>query len=291
MEIKLRLESEKDHNVTENIMRESFWNHNQPGCDEHFILHQLRLTSSFIPELSWVAESGDQIVGSIVYSKGEVTNYNSEKFEILFLGPMGVLPEWKNQGIEEKLVDQTLKLAAEMRFSAVAAFGDLEFFSRFGFVNSNQYKIRAADDKKSHPLLIKDFSSDKLEKISGRFSLNPVFDVDQTALAEFDANFPHKEKKETLQQDEISIQHSEIQWKCYNRIGGFLMGSFIALILFGIPESWLDDGLRLTLMLVVVLFVPRFLEKRLKKDLHLGRYWMAGTLAAGILFYILLHII
>jgi predicted N-acetyltransferase YhbS len=291
MEIKLRLESEKDHNVTENVIRESFWNHDQPGCEEHFILHQLRLTASFIPDLSWVAEIGDQIVGSIVYSKGEVINYNSEKFEIIFLGPMGVLPEWRNHGIEEKLIDHTLKLAEELGFSVVATFGDLEFFSRFGFVNSNQYRIRAIDYKNSHPLLIKGFFPDKLEKISGRLTLNPVFDVDQPALAEFDANFPHKEKKVTHQLDEISMHHQEIKWKRYNRIGGFLMGALIALILFGIPESWLDDGLRLTIMLVVVLFVPRFLEKRLKRDLRLGRYWMAGTLAAGILFYILLHFI
>ena len=195
------------------------------GCDEHFILHQLRLTASFIPDLSWVAEIGDQIVGSIVYSKGEVINYNSEKFEIIFLGPMGVLPEWRNHGIEEKLIDHTLKLAEELGFSVVATFGDLEFFSRFGFVNSNQYRIRSIDYKNSHPLLIKGFFPDKLEKISGRLTLNPVFDVDQPALAEFDANFPHKEKKVTHQLDEISMHHQEIKWKRYNRIGGFLMGA------------------------------------------------------------------
>ena len=289
MEIKLRLESEKDHDAVENVIREAYWNKNQPGCEEHFILHLLRLTPAYIPELSWVAESGEQIVGSITYSKGEVINFNSEKFDILFLGPVGVLGEWQNQSIEEKLLNHTLKLAMEMSFSAVAVIGDPDYFHRFGFVNSDQYHIRTAEEKNANLLLIKSFSPEKMEKMSGRLSLDSVFVVDQNALAEFDKRFPFKEKKEVLKQDESAFLLIEKKWKLYNQLGGILMGALIALILFGIPQSWLDDGLRLTIMLVVVLFVPRFFEKRLKRDLRLGRYWMAGTLAAGILFYILVH--
>jgi predicted N-acetyltransferase YhbS len=40
-----------------------------PGCNEHFILHNLRNSNDFIPELDFVAEKEGRIVGQIVYSR------------------------------------------------------------------------------------------------------------------------------------------------------------------------------------------------------------------------------
>ena len=54
------------------MVREAFWNLYAPGCGEHFILHNLRKSSDFIPELDFVAEKERQIVGQIVYSRGVI---------------------------------------------------------------------------------------------------------------------------------------------------------------------------------------------------------------------------
>jgi predicted N-acetyltransferase YhbS len=42
MNIKIRLENEKDHKEVENLTREAFWDLHQPGCDEHLLAHKLR---------------------------------------------------------------------------------------------------------------------------------------------------------------------------------------------------------------------------------------------------------
>ena len=42
MDINLRLEEEKDHRFVEELTREAFWNVHVPGCDEHFLIHNLR---------------------------------------------------------------------------------------------------------------------------------------------------------------------------------------------------------------------------------------------------------
>ena len=48
---------------TEHVTREAFWNYFVPGCHEHYLLHIMRVSPSFIPELDAVAVHGSRIVG------------------------------------------------------------------------------------------------------------------------------------------------------------------------------------------------------------------------------------
>ena len=66
MDIIFRPEEEKDFKIVENLTREAFWNVYRPGCNEHFILHNLRKSQAFIKELDFVAEVDGSIVGNIV---------------------------------------------------------------------------------------------------------------------------------------------------------------------------------------------------------------------------------
>ena len=70
MNIVFRLETESDYFETEK-MTEAFWDLYKPGCNEHFVLHQLRKSPDFIPELDYVAVDNGTLVGNIVYSKGD----------------------------------------------------------------------------------------------------------------------------------------------------------------------------------------------------------------------------
>jgi len=88
----LRLEEEKDFKIVENITREAFWNVYKPGCNEHFILHNLRNSQAFIKELDFVAEMDGSVVGNIVYSKGKVVDDDGMEHEVIGFGPISVLP-------------------------------------------------------------------------------------------------------------------------------------------------------------------------------------------------------
>ena len=52
----IRLERKEDHRIVENLVRESFWNDNRPGCLEHYVINQLRNDDAFIHELDFVME-------------------------------------------------------------------------------------------------------------------------------------------------------------------------------------------------------------------------------------------
>ena len=78
MTIKLRTEQPADYAETEHVTREAFWNHYSPGCNEHYLLHIMRGSPSFIPELDVVAVHGGRIVGNIVYAKsGQMAGRNA----------------------------------------------------------------------------------------------------------------------------------------------------------------------------------------------------------------------
>ena len=70
MNMIIRNEKEEDYRAVEELTREAFWNLYVPGCAEHFVLHSLRNSRDFIPELDFIAEKEGQIVGQIAYSRG-----------------------------------------------------------------------------------------------------------------------------------------------------------------------------------------------------------------------------
>ena len=75
LKINLTIRNEKvcDYRAVEELVREAFWNLYVPGCNEHFVLYNLRNSSDFIPELDFIAEKEGQIVGQIAYSRGNIS--------------------------------------------------------------------------------------------------------------------------------------------------------------------------------------------------------------------------
>jgi len=58
----IRLETEKDYRVVEELTREAFWNVYKPGADEHYFVHMMRSHPDFIPELALVLEKDGEII-------------------------------------------------------------------------------------------------------------------------------------------------------------------------------------------------------------------------------------
>ena len=71
-DIKIRREESADERITEEIIREAFWNVYKPGWDEQYLAHNLRRSPDFIAPLNLVAAVNRQIVGSIMYTKSKI---------------------------------------------------------------------------------------------------------------------------------------------------------------------------------------------------------------------------
>ena len=199
----IRNEKASDYRVVEELVREAFWNLYVPGCNEHFVLHNLRNSSDFIPELDFVAEEEGQIVGQIAYSRGNISYTWGVEEEVISFGPVSVLPAFQRQGIGSALINHTINLAQKMGFSAICIYGDPRYYSRFGFRCAEKYEIKTADDKFAVALQVLELRQGVLDNKPGRFIESAAFEVDENEFAKYEATFPFKEKAETDSQWEF----------------------------------------------------------------------------------------
>jgi len=200
----IRNEKEKDNRDVEQLIREAFWNLYVPGCNEHFVLHNLRNSNDFIPVLDFVAELEGQIVGQIAYSRGIIQYKQGEK-EIISFGPVSVLPAFQKRGIGRALIIHTINLARDMGYPAICIYGDPRYYGRFGFRCAERYAIKTADDKFAIALLALELKQSVLNNIQGRFIESTAFSVDENESTQYDAEFPFKEKTEMESQLEFKL--------------------------------------------------------------------------------------
>ena len=201
----IRNEQKEDYRAVEQLVREAFWNLYVPGCNEHFVLHNLRKSKDFVPELDFVAEREGQIVGQIVYSRGIIKGKGTNEEEVIGFGPLSVLPAFQKQGIGGALITHTADLARDMDYPAICIYGDPRYYSRFGFRCAEKYDIKTAGDKFAVALQVLELRQRALSRISGRFIESAAFTVNETAFAQYDATFPSKEKQETESQREFRL--------------------------------------------------------------------------------------
>lgn len=162
-------EEAKDFFTVENLVRETFWNVYQPGCDEHFIVKHYRSNPDFIKELSLVLEVDDKIIGYIMYSKAQIDCNDGTKLDVATFGPLAIYPDFQRQGFGKILVDYSLEKAKELGIPCVLICGSGEFYGKSGFVPSTTKGIRYADDSERDApyFLCKELKEDFLKDIFG----------------------------------------------------------------------------------------------------------------------------
>lgn len=197
MDILIRLEEENDFRNVEHITREAFWDVYRPGCCEHLVVHKIRKVPAFIKELSYVACEDDKVVGNIIYSRAKVVNQENKEFEVLCMGPLGVLPSCQGKGIGSLLMNYTIQKAKEQGFKAIIIFGNPDYYRRFGFVNAEKYGIQTSSGENFDAFMALEQFDGALDGINGKFYDDKVFDVKDEELEVFDKGFPYKEKHVT----------------------------------------------------------------------------------------------
>ena len=123
----IRSETKEDYYSTELMTMRAFWNVYGPGCNEHFLVHILRESKDYLPELSLVAEADGEIVGTIMYSKAKVLDGDREH-EVIAFGPLCVDPLYTNSGVGKRLLDESVSLAREAGYSGIIIFGEPEYY-------------------------------------------------------------------------------------------------------------------------------------------------------------------
>ncbi len=194
LHVELRPEQPTDCRETESVTRAAFWNRYVPGCNEHYLVHVMRHSPDFVPGLDVVAVHNGAIVGHVAYAKALIRGDDGEDREVLTLGPISVLPEHQRQGVGGALIEHTARLARDMGFRAVLLCGDPAYYGRRGFVPAESFGIRTADDMYAAALQVRELRENALVGVAGRYVESSLYEIDESAAAEFDATFPPREK-------------------------------------------------------------------------------------------------
>ncbi len=187
----IRKETKDDYYATELCTLRAFWNIHGPGCNEHLMVHKLRDSADYLPEISRVAELDGQIVGVIMYHKARIVDGDQET-EIITFGPLAVEPTCFNMGIGGKLLRETLALAKEAGYLGIALCGEPDYYPKFGFLRGRGSGLEHNMFGTPDPFMIYPLN-DGFEKLRGKFYEAEVFEEcdDEEEIAEYTKKFPY----------------------------------------------------------------------------------------------------
>ena len=198
MVIHLRLEKAADHRAVEELTREAFWINTdcRPYIDEHYLVHKLRDSSAFIPELDYVAEVNGRLVGNIMYSRSKIVSPEGVEHEVLSFGPLSVLPEFQGRGIGKALMRESFERARGLGFGAIVIFVHPDYHPRLGFRRASDFGITAADGTTFPAIMALELVPGSLDGITGRLYFDAVYeDLPEDEVMAFDARFPSKKPR------------------------------------------------------------------------------------------------
>lgn len=138
-EIRIRPEKPGDADAISVVNRSAFG-----GDEEAQLVMAIRASSSFVPDLSLVAEVGDRIAGHILLFPIQLDRPQGNSEQVLALAPMAVVPSQSHRGIGSLLIQAAVARAASLGYRAIVVVGHPDYYSRFDFVKAAQWGVQSA---------------------------------------------------------------------------------------------------------------------------------------------------
>lgn len=160
MNIEIRKETEKDYFETEKMVRESFWNKYQPGCNEHYMVHVMRENKAWLPELSRIAVVDGEIAGVIMYFEAKIKKTDGSEVKIASFGPLCVSHKFRAMGIGKKLMTETLPLVKAAGYPGVLIIGEPDYYPKAGFIRCKDREITDAEGNAWDAYMVYEFEKD-----------------------------------------------------------------------------------------------------------------------------------
>ncbi len=166
-QIRISPETAADYQDVVNINEQAF-----RQINEAQLVEKVRKSDRYIPELSLIAKIDGVSIGHILFSYIDLVG--AEKFRVLGLAPMAVLPQFQNQGVGKKLITTGLEIADKKGEPLVIVLGHSWFYPKFGFVPSTNYQIESPFPVPEAAFMAKPLS-DYQEKYRGKIIYPPAF--------------------------------------------------------------------------------------------------------------------
>ncbi len=210
--IKIRNEEETDCEKVEEITRKAFWNLYIPGCVEHYLVHVMRSHKDFLPELDFVIEVDNQIIGNIMYTKTKLIDESGEEKDILTFGPVCILPEDQRKGYGKKLMEYSFEQAVALGYDVIVIFGNPGNYVSRGFKSCKKYNVCLENGTYPAAMMVKELKPDVLDGRKWVYYQSSVFEIDEQEAGRFDESLECLKKKYRPSQEEFYIySHSIIK--------------------------------------------------------------------------------
>lgn len=135
MRVRIRIAEEKDYPSIYKINDLAF-----AGQQESNLIASLKSGSTFIDDLSFVAENEEEIIGHLLFSK-ILLHSGSKDYETLALAPMCVKPDYQKMGIGSLLVEEGLRQVIEKDYDSIFVVGHKDYYPQFGFIRASNFEI------------------------------------------------------------------------------------------------------------------------------------------------------
>jgi len=129
----IRPETPADDDAIRRVVNDAFG-----ATIEGDLVAAIRASDRFVPDLSLVAVSGDQILGHVISSYVDV-----ETKRVLQVGPLAVAPSNQRQGVGSALMRETIRIADERGEPLLLIEGNPAYYGRFGFTRADEQGIEA----------------------------------------------------------------------------------------------------------------------------------------------------
>lgn len=210
--IKIRNEEETDYKRVEEITRKAFYNLYIPGCIEHYLVRIMRSHKDFLPELDFVIEVDNQIIGNIMYTKAKLIDEFGGEKEILTFGPVCIIPEYQRMGYGKMLMDHSFDQAVALGYDVIVIFGNPVNYVSRGFKSCKKYNICLENGTYPAAMMVKELKAEALDGKKWIYYDSPVMKIDEQEAERFDESLEKMEKKFQPSQEEFYIHsHSIIQ--------------------------------------------------------------------------------
>ena len=146
-DITIRPETTKDYkDIISRVLR-SFKEGTEysDGTDIIALIEEIRASEYYIPELSFVAEMDEKIVGHFLFSKFPLSKSTAGGYindgSIAMLAPVSVHADYFHKHVGLTMLKLGIEKVKEFGFKGITVEGDYHFYNRVGFKTSSEFGI------------------------------------------------------------------------------------------------------------------------------------------------------
>lgn len=147
--ITIRPEEHKDYKSIITLILRSFQEGTDysDGTDIIALVEEIRDSKYYIPELSFVAELDNKVVGHFMFSHFPLSptreggHDDNQTSEIVMLAPVSVHADYFHQGIGSTMFKMEIEKVKEMGYKGITVEGNFNFYNKVGFKTSSEYNI------------------------------------------------------------------------------------------------------------------------------------------------------